>query len=245
MPSQEVAMPLSHGRSIRQFFLTRDISDNEPMWLDDMMGYMGIDNPDRNLWQSLCIKWGARDVAWYSVSIPNFAYIVHAVNMDILPEPRMKHRDMIVDNYKAAGGDLATLQRIGVTYINHAEAYDCIEAAFISRSLGFPDMGYSIGWDELVVDNPFLEGQISMLKEYSEEFNNARIGRVTIAAHGLYVSRNTHLVHMVTHLTRDMSVIQAPPVGSPAPDPRASFRLRPLELNIGNFDNSRRCNGVH
>lgn len=153
-------MPSSHGRSIGQYYLTRDSFGNEPLWLDEMQEYMEVDNAtDTNTWETLFIRWGARTVTSYSVSLPNFAYVVHSVAMSNMPRPRMKHRDIIVDNYRAAGGNLATFQRIGVSFINNTSAYDCIEAAFAARGLQFPDLGSMV---INLVRTPFSSLQLSV-----------------------------------------------------------------------------------
>ncbi|KAI1646927.1 uncharacterized protein F4817DRAFT_316328 [Daldinia loculata] len=248
-------MSSSHGRSIGQYYLTRDSFGNEPLWLDEMQEYMEVDNAtDTNTWETLFIRWGARTVTSYSVSLPNFAYVVHSVAMSNMPRPRMKHRDVIVDNYRAAGGNLATFQRIGVSFINNTSAYDCIEAAFAARGLQFPDMGSmvinlplygpsgvlrrssepnSTGWSKLFNGNPFLEGQQKMLREYSREFNNARIKKVTIAAHEKFGMIDMNLLLMVTHLTRDGGVIQAAPQEEPLPETQE--KVQAWDWDIGNF----------
>ncbi|KAI1659374.1 hypothetical protein F4813DRAFT_387486 [Daldinia decipiens] len=233
-------MSSSHGRSIGQYYLTRDSFGNRPMWLGEMLEYMEADNTTgTDVWEHLFIKWGARTVMSYSVSLPNFAYVTHSVNMSIMPPPRMKHRDMIVDNYKAAGGDLATFQRICVGFITNSSAYNCVESAFAARGLQFPDRESlhgpsgtlrrssepnSTGWAELVHGNPFLEGQQKMLREYSREFNNARIKKVTIAVDEEPGMIDMNLLFMVTHLTRDGRAIQAAPQEKPSPETREMIK---------------------
>ncbi|KAI0122091.1 hypothetical protein F4814DRAFT_446034 [Daldinia grandis] len=187
-------MSSSHGKSIDQYCLTRVPSNDGPIWLEEIMGCMDIDSAtDTHPWETLFIKCGALTVTSYSISIPNRAYVTHSVTMGNMQEPRMKHRDMIVDNYKAAGGDLATLKRIGVCIVTNLSAYDCIEAAEPNNP----------GWPELVNGNPFLEGQLKMLREYSKEFNSARIKKVTVSANGKSGISNTNLLFMATHLTHD------------------------------------------
>ncbi|KAI1808651.1 hypothetical protein F4811DRAFT_548656 [Daldinia bambusicola] len=182
-------MSYSHGRSITDYNLFRVYNDSEPMFLRDMLEYMGAEYIE-----------DASDI-----SLPNFAYVINTVNMWYMPEPTMKHRDIIVDNYKAAGGDLSTLRRIGVSFIVNTSVYGCIEAAFAVRGRVFPEIGEpdSPGWRELVRGNPFLRGQQKMLREYSAEFKNARIEKVTVAARGKNDLIDIHLLFMVTHLAHD------------------------------------------
>ncbi|KAK6953359.1 hypothetical protein Daesc_005662 [Daldinia eschscholtzii] len=211
-------MSRPHGRSIHEFGLTRCDFDEPPMWLYDIMEYMGAEEPiERSSWQSLQVKWRHLRVTEYNISLPNFAYVFNTVNMQCMPPPRMKHRDLIVDNYRAAGGDLATLRRIGATFIANMEVYECIELAFAVRGEAFPDTNHIVidlykrlahGWYELTTGNPFIIGQQKMLHEYKSEFNNARIEKVTVAAHERSEMFNVHLLFMVTHLTREEEVIR-------------------------------------
>ncbi|OTB13830.1 hypothetical protein K445DRAFT_24325 [Daldinia sp. EC12] len=224
-------MSRSHGRSIHEFGLTRGNFDEPPIWLYDIMEYMGAEEPiERSSWQNLQVKWRHLRVTEYNISLPNFAYIFNAVNMQCIPPPRMKHRDLIVDNYRAAGGDLATLRRIGATFIANMAVYECIQLAFavrvqktsVLRTLTTRTLGTIVkttplkcssepnshGWYELTTGNPFIIGQQKMLDEYRDEFKNARIEKVTVAAHEKSQMFNVHLLFMVTHLTREEEVIQ-------------------------------------
>ncbi|KAI1483742.1 hypothetical protein F4774DRAFT_425452 [Daldinia eschscholtzii] len=220
-------MSRSHGRSIHEFGLTRGNFDEPPIWLYDIMEYMGAEEPiERSSWQNLQVKWRHLRVTEYNISLPNFAYIFNTVNMQCMPPPRMKHRDLIVDNYRAAGGDLATLRRIGATFIANMAVYECIQLAFAVRGEAFPDTNHIVidlsrppplkcssepnshGWYELTTGNPFIIGQQKMLDEYRDEFKNARIEKVTVAAHEKSQMFNVHLLFMVTHLAREEEVIQ-------------------------------------
>ncbi|KAI8956562.1 hypothetical protein F5Y11DRAFT_361615 [Daldinia sp. FL1419] len=214
----------SHGRHVVDYHLRRNSVGEEPLYLDEMLDLMAVEEPvDAASWDHFNLTWGYRKVSLYSVSLPNLTYIVHSINVNYMAPPRMKHRDMIVDNYKAAGGDLATLKRIGVSFITNQSAYDCVYDAFTARGIRMPEKGSSnvgsvvelvrnrlflitpnsCGWKDLVVENPFIVGQRKMLLEYAREFNNARIEKVTVAAHERPSILEGHLLFMVTHLTRD------------------------------------------
>lgn len=72
-----------------------------------------------------------------------------------------------------------------------------------------------------------------MLREYSREFNNARIKKVTIAAHEKFGMIDMNLLLMVTHLTRDGGVIQAAPQEEPLPETQE--KVQAWDWDIGNF----------
>ncbi|KAI0836839.1 hypothetical protein F5Y06DRAFT_298071 [Hypoxylon sp. FL0890] len=202
-------MSHSHGASIREYHIRRLPAESEPPWRDLMMSLMEPEHKDRHHWTDFDLNWGEMKIGEYTVSVTNHAYIVNAIDTLSLSQPRMKHRDILVDNYKAAGGDLATLQKIGVSFITNPSAYDCVEQAFAVRLQPFPDTGCCVidernspGWLELVTQNPFLDGQQKMLHEYRSEFNGAIIGKVTVAVREKPNYVDMHVLCMVTHLTR-------------------------------------------
>ncbi|KAI1412713.1 hypothetical protein F5Y13DRAFT_189914 [Hypoxylon sp. FL1857] len=202
-------MSPSHGASIREYHLTRCPAESEPPWVELMMDWMEAEHTDKQHWTDFDLRWGERRIGEYTVSVINQAYIVTTINLQVLPPPRIKHRDVLVDNYKAAGGDLATLQRIGVSFITNPAAFDCIQDAFAVRGESFPEVGWRVidlrnspGWLELITSNPFLDGQQKMLYEYRNEFNGARIGKVTVAVNEKPDFVDMHILYMVTHLTR-------------------------------------------
>ncbi|KAI1207796.1 uncharacterized protein F4807DRAFT_462240 [Annulohypoxylon truncatum] len=185
-------MSTSWGASIESFHLRRSPAEREPLWIENVMEWIGADHRDTALWENSQIKWGHRNISDYTVSLANNTYVVSHINTETLPAPKMKHRDIIVDNWKAAGGELASLRKIAVTFITNHEAYECIENADPN----------SPGWRALITGNPFLEGQKKMLREYRQEFNRARIERVTVAAHEKSDMIDMYLFNLVTHLVR-------------------------------------------
>ncbi|KAI1136364.1 hypothetical protein F5Y05DRAFT_415134 [Hypoxylon sp. FL0543] len=224
-------MSHSHGASIEDYLLVRQPAVEEPICFKKMMDLMGAEHKERHYWTDFELSWGARRMCEYTVSVANHAYIVSQIDTLLLSLPRMKHRDMIVDNYKDAGGDLATLEKIGVSFITNPDARDCIEEAFKARQEVFPATGWRVielpffplpkdgeavirtltyinsernspGWLELTTGNPFLEGQQKMLREYQREFAGAVIARVTVAVQKKPESVNMHALYMITHLTR-------------------------------------------
>ncbi|KAI0880447.1 uncharacterized protein GGS22DRAFT_197507 [Annulohypoxylon maeteangense] len=231
-------MSISRGASIESFHLSRSPADREPLWIENAMEWMDAEHKDRALWEDMQIEWGRRKISEYTISLPNNAYVVSHINTQDLPRPKMKHRDIIVDNWTAAGGELASLQKIAVTFITNSEAYICIESAFIRLNTHLPPFFLcthififitstgtlmqnsdrnSPGWRTLVTGNPFLEGQQKMLREYRQQFNRAKIGKVTVAAHEKSDMIDMYLFNMVTHLVHPSSI----PQEDPEPEPEA------------------------
>ncbi|KAI0106353.1 hypothetical protein F4776DRAFT_675424 [Hypoxylon sp. NC0597] len=219
-------MSHSHDASIIEYNLTRSPSQYESPWpwLELFIDWTEAELKDRQYWKDFDITWRGRKISEYTVSVANRTYIISAINTQEIPPPRMKHRDIIVDNYRAAGGDLATLQKIGISFITNPAAFKCIEDAFATRGESFPNIGWRVielyvgislhiqssehnspGWLELTTENPFLTGQRKMLHEYRDEFDGARIGSVTVAVHEKPDFINMHVLYMVTHLTRSDS----------------------------------------
>ncbi|OTA83209.1 hypothetical protein M434DRAFT_16730 [Hypoxylon sp. CO27-5] len=139
-------MSHSHDASIIEYNLRRSPSEYEsPLsWLELFMGWMEAELKDRQYWADFDLVWQTRKISEYTVSVANHAYITSTINTQEIPPPRMKHRDIIVDNYRAAGGDLATLQKIGISFITNSAAFKCIEEAFAVREQSFPKIGWCV-----------------------------------------------------------------------------------------------------
>ncbi|KAI1100420.1 hypothetical protein F4804DRAFT_319042 [Jackrogersella minutella] len=121
------------------------------------MQWMEAEHRDRSLWNEYEIRLGQRRISEYTVSVPNNAYLCSSINTRRLPQPRMKHRDMIVDNWISAGGDLANLAKIAVSFITNPAAYDCIQEAFAVRGQEFPNEGW-VTIDLVSTYDPDLSG---------------------------------------------------------------------------------------
>ncbi|XXH01211.1 Lethal(2) giant larvae sro7 [Hypoxylon texense] len=142
-------MSASHGASIEQYHLERACTQQRPPCLKVMWKYMEAEGP---VWQHFNIRHGTQIVSEYTVSPINQAYFSTPVDLSSLPEPTMKRWDMMVDNYKKAGGMLSTLRRIGVYIDTDDEVYQCIRRAFASKGLEFP--AHDLVSAELYVETP-------------------------------------------------------------------------------------------
>lgn len=106
------------------------------------MDCMDVDYVIPSKWQHFTIRHDNTLLVYeYTVSVLNQAYFFTYDNTPYLREPKMKHRDMIVDNYKKAGGTLSTLRRIGVNLVTNYEVYLSIQNAFDAKGLEFPASG--------------------------------------------------------------------------------------------------------
>ncbi|KAI1442328.1 hypothetical protein F5Y02DRAFT_430063 [Annulohypoxylon stygium] len=202
-------MSVSHNRSIRRFGLRRLGSDTEPLWIEHILEWIHAEFRDPAYWENLEIRRGDVRICEYTVSPANHLYVTNHVNLTSLPAPRMKYRDMIVDNWRNAGEDLGALRKIATMFITNEDAMGCIQEALEARGQQLPETGWTVvnlrnspGWDELCTGNPFVEGQSRMLREYRNEFNRARIGRITVAVHERSELFEMHVMNMVTHFTR-------------------------------------------
>ncbi|OTA99965.1 hypothetical protein M426DRAFT_27018 [Hypoxylon sp. CI-4A] len=237
-------MSESHNKSIADFELYRVTDLEKPIWFDIIKGCAELEAMANGAddWSHYKITTGLQAISKYSVSISTGAYFVGNINLsrESRPAPVMKHRDMMVDNFKAAGGDLATLRKIGIGFIINEPAFNCIARAFAARKEPFPDakctainlvqylfpcqislinsVPGSTGWLELVTDNPFINGQQKMLREYASEFNGARIKSITAVANGKPDMIDINLLYLITHLTY-----------SPPPSPNPTHNKRALD----------------
>ncbi|RYP48509.1 hypothetical protein DL769_011195 [Monosporascus sp. CRB-8-3] len=132
-------MPTSHGSTIEEWGLTR-VLDDEPPFLEIMKRLMGNKLHSGNtLWKHFKIMKGPDEICRYTVT--DIAYITTNIRLDRLPGPRMKHRDMIVDNCKNAGQDLKRLELLGLTCITNQDLYAGAEDAFEVKGKDFDGEG--------------------------------------------------------------------------------------------------------
>lgn len=131
-------MSSSHGARIEQYSLQRHYYEVPPPDIDVMWECMGDLVAD--WWHTYNVMYNGHLANNYTVSILNNAYFTTIANLSNIQEPRMKHRDMIVDNYKRAGGLLSTLERIGFNLITNIQVYCAIQTALLAKGvrLTFP-----------------------------------------------------------------------------------------------------------
>ncbi|KAI1298666.1 hypothetical protein F5Y03DRAFT_409114 [Xylaria venustula] len=105
----------------------------------------------------------------------------------------MKYRDMMVDNYLHAGGDLKTWQFIGASHIINKPTRFVIEKAFFARGKNSRDRGSveilpsNEEFTDMTLANPFMRGVQGLLREYENEMNKAKMKRVAFISGGTIV----------------------------------------------------------
>ena len=123
-------MPPSR-KSIRKWGYTREVDHNPP--------HLGIikrliDNDqsatDTRGWQHYKISESSAERVINRYSIADDTYITTDVQLDILGPDRMRHRDMIMDNLRAARIDPKQLCFIGLDLVVDDTACSCAENAF-------------------------------------------------------------------------------------------------------------------
>ncbi|KAI0972885.1 hypothetical protein F4678DRAFT_478128 [Xylaria arbuscula] len=102
----------------------------------------------------------------------------------------MRYRDMMVDNYLHAGGDLKTWRYIGASHIINKATRFVIEKTFFERGKNYRDGGSVeiLPSDEDFTDttlaNPFTRGVQGLLRAYENEMDMAKIKRVIFVSGG-------------------------------------------------------------
>lgn len=134
-------MSNSHGDPIELYSLRRHANQRQPPWLERMMDCMKAERRNPYSWDHYIVKYATEVISEYTISLDNYSYFTTKISLLETPAPQMKHRDMIVDNYTDAGGDLGTLRCIGVNFVTNNEAYECIQDAYATKGLEFPTSG--------------------------------------------------------------------------------------------------------
>ncbi|RYO76039.1 hypothetical protein DL766_009587 [Monosporascus sp. MC13-8B] len=209
-------MPTSHGSTIEEWGLTR-VPDDEPPFLEIMKRLMGNKLHSGNtLWKHFKIMKGPHEICRYTVT--DIAYITTNINLDRLSGPRMKHRDMIVDNCKSAGQDLKRLELLGLNCITNEDLYAGVEDEYEVKGMDFDGEDEitaelkrwlmtvqtpgAAGWSPLTENNALLQGQIKMLNEYTGELGGAKIKKVAVLTNKLASLHFQRGVFMMTFLKR-------------------------------------------
>ncbi|KAI1482364.1 hypothetical protein F4774DRAFT_429349 [Daldinia eschscholtzii] len=108
--------------------------------------------------------------------------------------PRMKARDVLKHNYKEIHGNLTNLKSIGYCNIQHSGTrMSMINAARALRGDSHWDYWLvirpgGIGWNEALLDNPFIRGAQMLCIENAEEMLNAYVGKVSFFCETPYPS---------------------------------------------------------
>ncbi|KAI1175156.1 hypothetical protein F4777DRAFT_598756 [Nemania sp. FL0916] len=183
----------SPPRTIESCLLTRHNATLESTPLDFMEPYTGPGTFAKYIyaWKGYTIRSQQVELCDYAVSTSLNAYVTQSVfllvdeDIDSRRITPMRYRDMMVDNYLAAGGCLRTWKFIGTQSIINDDtrqlAWECLFKA--QNIVGMPglqefspnDKGYSAA----LYGNPFTRGIQHMLHKYQRQTGNAKIKKFT------------------------------------------------------------------
>ncbi|KAI0539377.1 hypothetical protein GGR58DRAFT_238036 [Xylaria digitata] len=183
--------------TISDFLLARAESCVEPKSLRFMNPYTNPKGKDDSTsWESFGVFDGKIPLNYYVVSPSLKAYVTEyivltdgeAIGASRLT--RMRHRDMMVDNYLAAGGDLKTWRYIGFYEIQNKPTRDLIEKSFRDAGKDFTQRGSieflprDSEFTNVASGNPFTRGILSLLNKYEKDMGKAKIKRFIFISSG-------------------------------------------------------------
>lgn len=160
----------------------------------------------------------------YAISLSEQAYVTTFVKLTETEEigsrrlTEMQYRDMVVDNVRAAGGDMSQLRFLGVVMILNETARASIRRVFASVGKNYWSRGTvevtpadnPREFKECLMNNPFARGQQSMIKRRAGDIGDAFIESFIFVSEG-YDRRpgddtdspyGQPRLHMVTRLAR-------------------------------------------
>ena len=129
-------------------------------------------------------------LSWYHVAPSLRTYITMYVELtedDAIGAKRytpMHYRDMMVDNYLTAGGDLRTWQYIGTNSIVNKPTRKLFEDVFQSRGIDSTQSGSveflpsDKRFADIMIANPFTRGIQGLLQKYERQMGNAKVKRL-------------------------------------------------------------------
>lgn len=119
----------------------------------------------------------------------------------------MPYRNMILDSYHAATGNL-NIDFILTDEISNPDALKAMAAAFAAqgkRKLAEGDTATFVkggkGWKELLAGNPFAQGKIKLVEENKAAMGGARIGSFVVISKKGSDPKKPH-VYMVANIVR-------------------------------------------
>ncbi|KAH9908971.1 hypothetical protein F4778DRAFT_793050 [Xylariomycetidae sp. FL2044] len=177
----------------RKPFLCEPSPDSHEFeYMDSFIGeevewrYFILEKPDTD--EQLCT---------YAMAIEKNTYITEFVNLlESFYDPEsprrteMKYRDMVIDNYIGAGGDLSQLEYLAADNIVNPLAREAIEMAFQHR-IKNPHEAQSedyyphqLGFGRCLREDPFVAGVQKILDKYPAQLGHATIKKFTLVSEG-------------------------------------------------------------
>ncbi|KAI0868363.1 hypothetical protein GGS24DRAFT_217713 [Hypoxylon argillaceum] len=207
-------------QTISDFNLVRDIDKYATREVDFIEPYIEAisKGTSRASWAGYSVSDPDRELCYYIVSTSLKAYVTEAVFLtegDEIDAERitlMRYRDMIVDNYLAAGGDLSTLRYIATKGIVNITTRGAFMLCFIKAGTDFTRAGTveflptDAGFDSAIMSNPFTRGIQALLRQYEKEMGGAKIKKFIFISMGLSptgaMTVNSPVLHLVVEVCR-------------------------------------------
>ncbi|KAI1322851.1 hypothetical protein F5Y16DRAFT_415453 [Xylariaceae sp. FL0255] len=166
----------------------------------------------------------------YSICPEHHAYVTQNAQLTFAEEEgslrrtNMRHRDMIVDNFLATGGDLTKLTWLGAAQIINLYARDAIKMTFTALNVDIGTTGTAElpashpRFTELTRASPLVQGIISLCNKYAKETGHAKVKRV------IYMTEGWRTTAYVANT--DTPYAQAASAGPPVTPPRSGPNLQ-------------------
>ncbi|KAI1185883.1 hypothetical protein F5B17DRAFT_13771 [Nemania serpens] len=205
-------------RTISDYYLSRQA--DEPRltamgFMDPYMNQLGENGPVA--WASFTIRDPERrEIVLYSVSTLFNAYVTEIAFLtteDDDDDARLtptRYRDMMLDSYLDAGGDLKTWRYIGVMAVIHDGTRDAALAYFrlVGKDPNEAGTVEALPDDEeflsIALANPFGGGVRRLLRQYEEEMGHARIKKVIFISLGVTPGAVVTIDHPVIDLVIEL-----------------------------------------
>ncbi|KAI0804988.1 hypothetical protein GGR55DRAFT_681611 [Xylaria sp. FL0064] len=203
-----ITVPWTKCPMVSQYGLIRSIGPTFRFDTEFMEPYVG------NIeWDGFRVYKGDDTYSSYSVSPRLNAYVIISVDLTVGDDlgarrlTEMRLRDMMVDNYLDADGDLRTWRYIGVNDITNDAARLTIENSFSNHGVDtrvpgsiqlVPD---DSDFPSVAAQNPFLRCIRGLLRQYEIEMGMARIKRVIFISAGFKDALDPDF-HLVVELCR-------------------------------------------
>ncbi|KAI1281689.1 hypothetical protein F5Y07DRAFT_353436 [Xylaria sp. FL0933] len=189
---------------VSQYGLIRTTEPTFSFEMEFMEPYVG-----KTEWYGFRVHKGEDTYSSYTVSPRLNAYVILSAYLTVdnclgarrrLTEMRL--RDMMVDNYLEAHGDLSTWRYIGVNDITNDSTRSMIENTFSNRGVDTRVPGpvqlvpHDSDFSSATRQDPFIRSIRGLLREYETEMGMARIKRVIFISAGFvdFLAADFHLV---------------------------------------------------
>ncbi|KAI1080310.1 hypothetical protein F5B20DRAFT_580344 [Whalleya microplaca] len=201
-----------YRQEIEAFHFERS-PDEMPDFMDLLLYYMGATDPEEPQWLHYSISSPystlSAEFVRYSVCGALEGYFTSLINHRHMEAVGMEYRDMVIANYRKAGGDLRHLTTIGMADIKEDDVKTSIVRAFVAKGKSIYEKRLNevtmdrTGWNELKEGNYLLEDQIEMCRDYAHVLRHPHVKKVTLISYFPTRDYLLPVLFMFTTLTRE------------------------------------------